>query len=224
MELAASYRAASEGSQVGGDWYDAFELPNGHIALAVGDAAGHGLQATALMAQMRNALRAYLFAMLGPAEALASLRRQLVLQEPDAFATAICAEIDPATGDAVWAAAGHPAPVRVNAQGRSAYMRGEPSPPIGWTDGIAIVTGPEHRFTLAPGERLLIFTDGLVERRGVNLDIGVTHLMILAEQTSQLDAQGACHAIFQDMPFASHEDDVCLLIADFKGGGPRSTN
>ena len=77
LDLAAGYRAASEGSQVGGDWYDAFELPNGCIALAVGDAAGHGLQAAAVMAQMRNALRAYLFASLGPAEALASLRRLL---------------------------------------------------------------------------------------------------------------------------------------------------
>ena len=214
LELAAGYRAASEGGQVGGDWYDAFELPNGCIALAVGDAAGHGLQAAALMAQMRNALRAYLFASLGPAEALASLRRLLAIQEPEAFATAVCAEVNPVTGETRWASAGHPAPVLVQSDGKSAYLRGQPAPPIGWAVGGSVPAGPEHPLSLSPGDRLMLFTDGLVERRGINLDIGLTHLMILAEQTHRSPAQAACDAVFQDIQFASHEDDVCLLIAD----------
>jgi serine phosphatase RsbU (regulator of sigma subunit)/PAS domain-containing protein len=215
LDLAAGYRAAAEGSQVGGDWYDAFELPNGYLALTVGDAAGHGLQAAAVMAQMRNALRAYLFASLGPAEALASLRRLLAIQEPDAFATAICAEVDPSTGNTKWASAGHPAPVLVRA-GRSTYLGGEPAPPIGWAEDTVIAAGLEYEFTLVPGDRLVMFTDGLVERRGVNLEIGLTHLMILAEQMTHSSARAACDAIFHDMSFASHEDDVCVLIADFK--------
>jgi serine phosphatase RsbU (regulator of sigma subunit) len=73
---------------------------------------------------------------------------------------------------------------------------------------------------LLPGDRLLMFTDGLVERRGVNLEIGLTHLMILAEQMTRSSARAACDAIFHDMSFASHEDDVCVLIADFKPSIP----
>ena len=118
------------------------------------------------------------------------------------------------TGETRWASAGHPAPVLVHADGKSAYLRGEPAPPIGWAEQTSIPTGPEHSLTLSAGDRLLLFTDGLVERRGVNLDIGLTHLMIMAEQINASPAQLTCDAIFRDMPFASHEDDVCLLIAD----------
>ena len=109
--LAAGYRAASEGVQIGGDWYDALELQDGRVALVVGDVAGHGVNAAALMAQMRNTLRANLFSLLGPAESLARLASLIAHQERDAFATVICVELDPRTGAASWASAGHPAPL-----------------------------------------------------------------------------------------------------------------
>jgi PAS domain S-box-containing protein len=213
LALAAGYRAASEGSQVGGDWYDAFELQNGRVALVVGDVAGHGLQAAAVMAQMRNALRANLFASFGPLDSIDRLTRLLATQEPDAFATVVCLEVDPVTGEATWASAGHPAPVLVRADGSSVYLRGQPRPPI----GLEGPGGPgEHRLVLRPGERLLLYTDGLVERRGVDPDIGIAHLMILAEQTHGLSAQESCEAILFDMLAVSHEDDVCLLVADLE--------
>ena len=131
LHLAAGYRAASEGAQVGGDWYDAFELQSGHIALVVGDAAGHGLQAAALMTQMRNALRAHLFESLGPSESIAKLSSFVATQEPDAFATIICVEIDPLSGEGVWASSGHPAPILLSRDGTSRYLQGKPGPPIG---------------------------------------------------------------------------------------------
>ena len=131
LHLAAGYRPASEGTQVGGDWYDAFELQSGHIALVVGDAAGHGLQAAALMTQIRNALRAHLFESLGPSESIAKLSSFVATQEPDAFATIICVEFDPLTGQGVWASAGHPAPILLSRDGTSRYLQGRPGPPIG---------------------------------------------------------------------------------------------
>ena len=212
LHLAAGYRAASEGAQVGGDWYDAFELQSGHIALVVGDAAGHGLQAAALMTQIRNALRAHLFASLGPSESIAALNSFVATQEPDAFATIICVEVDPLTGEGVWSSAGHPAPILLSRDGTSRYLQGKPGPPIGCGELRPI----EHSVALRPGDRLVMFTDGLFERRGVDLDIGLTHLMITTEQTlGHADVSSACEFILREMLMGAHDDDVCLLIADF---------
>ena len=214
LQLAAGYRAATEGSQVGGDWYDAFALQGGRVALVVGDAAGHGLEAAAVMAQMRNALRAHLFASLSPAESLVGLSSLLAAHEPDAFATIICVVIDPVTGYVTWASAGHPAPILVSPDGTSAYLQGLPGPPVGWVDTEFECPIVEHQMVLRPADRLILFTDGLIERRTVNIDIGLTHLMILAEQTSGIDAPSACETILRDILSVSHEDDVCLLVAE----------
>ncbi len=130
LALGAGYRAATAGSQVGGDWYDAFALPTGSIALVVGDAAGHGLEAAAVMAQMRNALRAQMFASQSPAEALTSLSTLLAAHEPDAFATIICVVIDPVSGEVTWASAGPPGADR----GQRRRNLGVPPGPAGAAD------------------------------------------------------------------------------------------
>jgi PAS domain S-box-containing protein len=215
LALAAGYRAASEGAQVGGDWYDAFELQSGRIALVVGDAAGHGLQAAALMTQMRNALRAHLFDSFGPSESIAKLSSFIATQEPEAFATIICVEIDPASGEGIWASAGHPAPILLNPEGVSVHLRGKPAPPIGSADPQSLQQPIEHPIALRAGDRLVMFTDGLFERRGVDIEIGLTHLMITAEQTRDSDVATACDSILREMLLGSHDDDVCLLLADF---------
>jgi serine phosphatase RsbU (regulator of sigma subunit)/PAS domain-containing protein len=219
LALAAGYRAASEGTQVGGDWYDAFELQSGNIALVVGDAAGHGLAAAALMTQMRNALRAHLFDSFGPSESIAKLSSFIATQEPEAFATIICVEIDPNTGEGRWASAGHPAPILLNRGGVSVHLRGKPGPPIGSADPQSPHRPVEHAVELTTGDRLVMFTDGLFERRGVDLEIGLTHLMITTEQTRGSDVATACESILHGMLSASHDDDVCLLVADFNPDG-----
>jgi serine phosphatase RsbU (regulator of sigma subunit) len=215
VKIAAGYRAATAGIQVGGDWYDAFELQPGRIALVVGDVAGHGVQAAAVMAQMRNALRAHLFTPLGLAESLNRLSRLLATQEPDAFATIICIEIDSLSGELTWASAGHPAPILVSGDGTSAHLHGHAAPPVGWMHINASREATEHQLTLKPGDRVLLFTDGLIERRGIDLGIGLAHLMIQSEQTRGLGPEDACETILRDVLAASHEDDVCLMIADF---------
>jgi PAS domain S-box-containing protein len=217
LGLAAGYRAASEGTQVGGDWYDAFELQSGHIALVVGDAAGHGLQAAALMTQMRNALRAHLFEGFGPSESIAKLSSFIATQEPEAFATIICLDIDPLSGAVTWASAGHPAPILLSGQGTSRHLRGKAAPPIGYAYPPSAGRPAEYHLVLSGGDRLVMFTDGLFERRGVDLEIGLTHLMITTEQTRDTpDVDVACEAILRGMLTGTHDDDVCLLIADFK--------
>ncbi len=215
LGLAAGYRAASEGVAVGGDWYDAFELQTGRIAAVVGDVAGHGVGAAALMAQMRNTLRAHLFAMVGLSESLHRLSSQLAQQERGVFATVVCVEIDPASGEVSWASAGHPAPILLSADGTSVHLQGRPAPPIGWMHSSAPRPAIEHRMTLKPGERLLLFTDGMIERRGIDIDIGITHLMLHAEQTCGLATTDACETILRETLADAHEDDACLLIADF---------
>jgi serine phosphatase RsbU (regulator of sigma subunit) len=168
------------------------------------------------MAQMRNTLRAHLFAPVGLSQSLSRLSRLLAKQEPDAFATIICAQFDPATGDLTWASAGHPPPILVSRDGTSALLSGRPAPPIGWMHARSGEAQMEHQLTLKPGDRLLLFTDGLIERRGIDLAIGLTHLMIQAEQTRSAAAGEACDAILRETLADSHEDDACLLIADFR--------
>jgi serine phosphatase RsbU (regulator of sigma subunit) len=168
------------------------------------------------MTQMRNALRAHLFDSLGPSESIAKLSSFVATQEPDAFATIICVEIDPLTGEGVWASAGHPAPILLSSDGTSLYLRGKPAPPIGSMDVRFSDRPIEHELVLRPGDRLVMFTDGLFERRGVDLDIGLTHLMITTEQTlGDADTASACESILRAMLTGAHDDDVCLLIADF---------
>jgi serine phosphatase RsbU (regulator of sigma subunit) len=213
LHIAAAYRPASDGGQIGGDWYDSFELETGRIALVVGDVAGHGIGAAALTAQMRNVLRAHLFSGMGPLESLARLSHLIVRQEPDALATIVCAELDPATGRVTWASAGHPAPIVVSHPGHSVQLTGRPVPPIGCSIPSGSEEEREHHFTLERGARLIMFTDGLYERRRVDLDIGLAHLMILAELSVDRPHLGeACEFMLDGLLSGADEDDACLLV------------
>ncbi len=220
LRLAAGYRPASEGAGVGGDWYDAFELPDGMLALAVGDAAGHGLRASAIMGQLRNALRGYLFDGCGAAGSLRRLDSLLAALEPDAFATVVCVIIDPSNGHGRWASAGHPAPVVVRANGGASVLMGEPAPPLGIAGTEEM---HEHPLNLSAGDRLVLFTDGLIERRQSDIEIGLAHLLITAEQMRiETDTSNACMAILDDMLGGDHEDDVCVLLADMSAAATDS--
>lgn len=216
LEIAAGYRAASEGSQVGGDWYDAFYLQDGRVSLVVGDASGHDLYAASAMAQLRNALRAYAFAGMGPAESLSALSMLVDTNSPDLFATAVCLYFAADSGRLTWASAGHPPPVLLPQAGAASYLQGRPCPPVGWPHQQAEGEKCEKQLTLSPGDRLFLYTDGLVERRDVDVEIGGAQLMILTEKTRSLTPQAACETILDEMLGGRHQDDVCLLVADFR--------
>ncbi|MFI2104266.1 SpoIIE family protein phosphatase [Isoptericola sp. NPDC019693] len=169
-ELEARYRPA-EGGSVGGDWYDAFELPDGRAALVIGDVAGHGLPAASAMNQLRNGLRTLLLEHRDVATAAAGLDRLARTLLTDDMATVLVGilEAGPADADGVagvvdYVCAGHLPPVLADTHG-ARFVEVVRNPPVG-AMRQAVRAG---RIELAPGESLLLYTDGLVERRGTRL-------------------------------------------------------
>ena len=135
---------------------------------------------------------AHLFDSFGPSESIAKSSSFIATQEPEAFATLICVEIDPTSGEGIWASAGHPAPTPPQPpRGVCSFAR-----EAGAADRVCRfpVVQPACRILIAlkAGDRLAMFTDGLFERRGVDLEIGLTHLMITVEQTRGMDVAAAC--------------------------------
>lgn len=205
LEIAARYQPATT-YQLGGDWWDAIELPGGRIALAVGDVAGHGVSAASAMTQLRIALRAYLFEGHDPGLCLDRLDLLMDGLLDQRVATAIAAVLDPETGVCRIASAGHPAPLVVG-DGSATEAPVVPRPLLGLGSGTATTA----ELTLAPGSTLLVYTDGLVEKRGTDLQQRVSDLRGLAGQThpgSSLDGWlDGLLEIHPDLP----TDDTTLL-------------
>lgn len=172
LEMAARYLPAST-FQMGGDWWDAFELPGGRMAFVVGDVAGHGVAAATTMTQLRAAVRAHLFGEESPAVVLDRTDRFMDGLFEQVIATAVVGTVEPATGRVVLAAAGHPPPLLV--QGGAAQELQIATRPV---LGLGVTGARETELVLAPGSTLLLYTDGLVERRGVDLS---TSLALLAD-------------------------------------------
>ena len=160
--FAVRYQAASRPLQVGGDWYDIVDLDDGRIALIVGDCVGHGLAAATVMGQVRSACRALLLDHPSPGAALAGMDRFAARLPGAQCTTAVCAVLDPDTGELVYSSAGHPPPILVDADGTTRIL----------DDGHTIRVGratdwprPEAHVTMPARATLLLYTDGLVERR-----------------------------------------------------------
>ncbi|ORV00468.1 SpoIIE family protein phosphatase [Mycolicibacterium canariasense] len=199
-ELSADYRPAA-GGRVGGDWYDAFQLPDGRLVVLVGDVAGHGLSAAGAMAQLRNALRSQLFGGTTPAEALSRLNAFGVHLMPRAFATVVVARIEVDSGRVEAASAGHLMPFHTGPVTGMAPIR--LSPPIG-VRGAAYAAST---FTIDRGRGLVMYSDGLVERRGATIDDGVGRLAQALSGATLHSAAGISTAV------APHdtEDDVTVV-------------
>jgi serine/threonine-protein kinase RsbW len=206
--VAAAYRPGTETLEVGGDWYDAFRLPSRALALVVGDVVGHGLEAAVAMGQLRGAVRA-----LGPTGSPAR-----VLERLDTFvdslpagemATVAYVELDPSTGALRYACAGHPPPLVVTASGPTRFLWEGRSAPLG------SMLGHERREAsdrLGEGETLLLFTDGLVERRGESLDHRLDQLAAAAAdhpRGATALVHHVCDVLLED---ENQDDDVCVLM------------
>jgi hypothetical protein len=170
FRLAARYEPATAGMHVGGDWYDA-QLIETELAVSVGDVAGHGVEAAARMGQLRSAMTALRLLSRGPDDLILHLHRLCDL--PEHFATAICARIEP-NGTLLWASAGHFSPVVAHADGTVVHLDGETSPPLGSGSPPRVVL---HAWHLSPGDTVVLFTDGLVERRDETLTSSVGVLL-----------------------------------------------
>ncbi|GMA86647.1 hypothetical protein GCM10025868_18970 [Angustibacter aerolatus] len=191
LEVAVRYEAASATARIGGDWYDAFVPPDGPTTLVVGDVAGHDQHAAAAMSQVRNLLRGVAAAApSGPAGVLTVLDGTIDGLGVGIMATAVLAQLDPPLDDGSrvlrWSNAGHPPPVLVEPDGTARLLETTPDPLLGVL-GYALTDDPRREQTrvLAPGSTLVLFTDGLVERRDVGLQEGFDRLRAALEQTHE---------------------------------------
>ena len=205
IDAAVRYLPARD--EVGGDWYDVIDLPGGQVGLAIGDVAGHGLRAAALMGQLRTGLRAYALEGHSPGETLKRLDRLLQTISGRGMATAAYAVIDPATGVLRYSSAGHPPPVVVRG-GREASLLGISSaPPLGTLPFAAF---HEVEATLAPGDTILLYTDGLVERRREPLTDGMERLRALAAVAATADQ--LCERVTHGLvPPEGGDDDIAVV-------------
>ncbi|WP_020137284.1 PP2C family protein-serine/threonine phosphatase [Streptomyces sp. 351MFTsu5.1] len=212
--LAARYLPATQGMNIGGDWYDAFLQPDGSLLAVIGDVTGHGMHAAVVMGQLRTALRAYAVEDNSPAEILTHLHRMLRHLQPQLYATAMIARFRPGDPEVVWASAGHPPAVVRDAGGSVRILDDAPGVML----GIPIAfTYADHVTRLPAGSSLVLYTDGLVERRTHGIDPGIERLRqaLAGLSTPELeqDLDAAAEALLKPLLHDSErDDDVCLLL------------
>jgi PAS domain S-box-containing protein len=208
--FAVRYHPASRPLQVGGDWYDLVDLDDGRVALIVGDCVGHGLAAATVMGQLRSACRALLLEQSSPSAALAALDRFAARLPGAHCTTAFCAVLTLDTGELVYSCAGHPPPIMVHADGTTVMLDGGRGLPLALRPDRS---RPEARVTMPPRATLLLYTDGLVERRGSSIDDGMTRAADLVQdgRSQPLDAL-ADHVMSSLEPGGGYPDDVAMLL------------
>jgi serine phosphatase RsbU (regulator of sigma subunit) len=171
FDLAARYVPGTADLRIGGDWYDSQIMTDGTVALSVGDVAGHGVEAAAQMGELRSAMSALRLVRSAPDDLIAVVHR--LTSQMGYFATVVCARLDP-TGNLVWASAGHLPPIVVHDDGVPELLHTDQSPPLGSGYSKNI---PINRYRLDPGDIVLLYTDGLVERRDIPLDASLQLLL-----------------------------------------------
>ncbi|WP_201761571.1 MULTISPECIES: PP2C family protein-serine/threonine phosphatase [unclassified Nonomuraea] len=219
LDVASRYLPSDLYEGVGGDWFDTIPLPDGRIALVVGDVTGHGIYAAAGMGRMRTAVRTLTYEGLPPHELLAHLDHLVVrlAEEEDhggaptdpTGATCLYALYDPATRRCVMAAAGHPPPALLHPSGEVSFPRLLSGTPI----GVGLASFESLELELDRGTVLALYTDGLIETRGSDLEAGMRRLgAALARAPRTLDdlCASVIGSIVGDGPA---EDDVALLVA-----------
>nr|WP_308011769.1 SpoIIE family protein phosphatase [Streptomyces acidipaludis] len=205
LAVAVRYRPAEDEHLVGGDWYDAVMLPSRQILLSVGDVAGHGIDAATGMVALRNALRGLAATGAGPGQILTWLNIVAHHLTEDVTATAVCGLFDPDTRELTWARAGHLPPLLVR-DGRAEHL------PL--TKGILLgATGEaayeEQRFRLDPGDTLLMYTDGLIERRDRSLPDTLEQLLDASMHPSASLDEHLDHLLTHSS--SDTDDDTCII-------------
>ena len=206
IEIASRYLPAGE--SLGGDWYDAFPLAPGKIVLAVGDVVGHGLGAAATMAQLRTALRAYAIDGHAPSDVVSRVNRLMWQLGPAAMTTLAYLVIDPVAESVELVTAGHPPPLIVHPDGTAEYLPLSGGIALGASD---IARFPSQVHPLPIGTTVVLYTDGLVESRGVSIDHGLERLRVVAEGAA--DPEALCEAATEQLVPESPEDDIAMIAA-----------
>ena len=216
IDLAASYDVAGLTAQVGGDWYDAFAMPGGRLGIVVGDVTGRGIRAASAMGQLRTLTRAFALAQGGlrtPGEALMLLNRHQLEGGDEHLFTIVYAILDPERGTIAWANGGHPPPLLRGADGICRYLEGG--------DGLmGVEDNPydTHEARTGAHDMVVLYTDGLIERRGESLDVGLARLADAAS-AGPGDARAMCDHIVEELlePPEQRYDDVTAVVARLPG-------
>jgi serine phosphatase RsbU (regulator of sigma subunit)/anti-sigma regulatory factor (Ser/Thr protein kinase) len=209
VSLAGRYLPAAA-ARLGGDWYDAFQLADGRIGMAIGDVVGHGFHAAAIMGQLRSGLRAFALDGQPPGAVLERLSRLLRQIEPGRTATLVYLVLDAHGGNFTAATAGHPPPLVAPAGGEPVYLDMPGSVPLG---AARHVHYEDHRLELEPGAALVLYTDGLVERPDQELDSGLEQLRkVIRAGDDDLEHLGDA-IVGELLPEGTGDDDAALLLA-----------
>ncbi|MER5352324.1 SpoIIE family protein phosphatase [Kitasatospora sp. NPDC002551] len=213
LRAAVRYRPAAKRERVGGDWYDVLVLPDGRVLLAVGDVAGHGVGAATGMVALRHALRGLAVTGAGPGRLL-EWANTVALREPgQVTATAVCVLLGPDDGSLRWARAGHLPPIRLGPDGAEVL----PLPHGVLLGALADAEYEEDTARLEPGDVLLLYTDGLVERRDRPVEESVDHLIRAAGRPGP-DLERYLDLLLELSP-ADTDDDTCLVAVRVEQGG-----
>jgi GAF domain-containing protein/anti-sigma regulatory factor (Ser/Thr protein kinase) len=209
VEMASRYVPGAPDTEVGGDWYDVIPLSGGRVGLAMGDVVSRGVRAASVMGQLRNALRAYALDGRPPGAVLERLHGMLRSHERREMATLAYMVLDPAGLSYALSSAGHPPPLVLAADGGVDLIEEGRGPPLG---AVADALYRETTGELTPGTTLLLYTDGLVERRAENLDIGLGRLSAAASE-GPLECERLCDRLLAaNLPSGATGDDVALLV------------
>ncbi|MGW4898034.1 PP2C family protein-serine/threonine phosphatase [Kitasatospora sp. NPDC004240] len=210
---AVRYRPATAALNVCGDWYDLIPLPGGdRIAVTVGDVVGHGLAAAAVMGQLRSALSAASLVAAGPAQALDALGRYAHFLDGAESTTAVTCFLDWDRHTITYSSAGHPPPVLLHADGTTALLDRATDPPLDAHPEPS--PRPQATTAFADGDVLALYTDGLIERRGQDIDTGLTALAdSLRRHAGAADPDRLADAVLADLlPSDAVTDDTALVI------------
>jgi sigma-B regulation protein RsbU (phosphoserine phosphatase) len=214
LQVAVRYLPAMEHAQVGGDWYDAFRLADGATMLVIGDVAGHDVAAAATMAQARGVLRGIASTVEGPPAAVLSAMDRALLQLDvgtliTLVAASVCPEPDGGGTRFTWANAGHPPPVLTRADGTVEVLRRRTDLLLGISPKAPRT---DHTVQLSPGDTVLLYTDGLVERRGSTLDEGTGWLVEALAPLAGRPLEQMCDALLEGMAGAVPDDVAVLAV------------
>lgn len=213
LQVAVRYQAAAQDAQVGGDWHDSFQRSDGILTLVIGDVAGHDRDAAALMAQCRNILRGVAQSLHQPPGAvLTGLDNALTALYVDVTATAVLCQVrrpaDAAGAVLTWSNAGHLPPLLLHDGGPARLLTTEPDLLLGMNVGTGRA---DHQVHLTRGSTLLLYTDGLVERKGEHLDVGLARLTATVQDAGRCTPDELCDLLLDQLgPDA--DDDVALLV------------
>jgi PAS domain S-box-containing protein len=213
LDVYAHYLPSTNRALIGGDWYDALQLPGGESLLSVGDLTGHGVTATSSMAMLLGALRGMAVAGISPGPLMAHLNHLLGAAAQPALGSAVCCRYDPAGRTLSWAQAGHPAPLLFR-DGAGRALTPPDGVLLGATSGAVY---EQAEVQLLPGDLLVLHTDGLT-RPGAAEERETERLLALAPRfTEARDAQECVRTIIEEFGEHDREDDACVMVARISG-------